>query len=200
MTVLLRHRLSAGYVVTKAPGADQALGDSRLFEIEVPAGATKTVEVVEAMPKAEYFAINSSDALMHLRTLAAITTVAPKVRGAITDVLTTQAKLAGLDQQIAGLRDQAHEYQMRGDELNVQLVSLRAVKTTGELMQKLHQRMADISDRKQKTTIAIVEAQQQSMLLRLRLQDAYGELRDASVVPNTTPVSATAIGVRLEQN
>ena len=194
MMVLLRHRLSPGYVLTKATGREQALGDSRLFEIEVPAGATKTLEVIEAMPKAEYFAINSSDALMHLRTLAAITSVAPKVRGAITDVLTTQAKLAGLDQQIAGLRDQAHEYQTRGDELNVQLVTLRAVKTTGELMQKLHQRMADISERKQKTTIAIVEAQQQSMLLRLRLQDGYGELRDATVPGRIEPT----IGVNLK--
>jgi hypothetical protein len=54
--------------------------------------------------------------------------------------------------------------------------------------------MAEISDRKQKTTIAIVEAQQQTMLLRLRLQDAYGGLRDAAANLKLNTIEPTAVG------
>lgn len=194
MKVLLRHQVASGYTLTKAPGSELALGDSRLFEISVAAGQTKKVEVVESTPKAEYFALSSSQALQHLRELAATPTINEGVRKAIADVLATNGKLAALEQQIAGLRAQADEYQARGNELNVQLVSLRAVKTTGELMQKLQQRMAEISDRKQKTTIAIVEAQQQTMLLRLRLQDAYGGLRDAAANLKLNTIEPTAVG------
>lgn len=194
MKVLLRHQVANGYTLTKAPGSELALGDSRLFEISVAAGQTKKVEVVESTPKAEFFALSSNQALQHLRELAATPTINEGVRKAIADVLATNGKLAALDQKIAGLRVQADEYQARGDELNVQLVSLRAVKTTGELMQKLQQRMAEISDRKQKTTIAIVEAQQQTMLLRLRLQDAYGGLRDAAANLKLNAAEVTAVG------
>ena len=56
--------------------------------------------------------------------------------------------------------------------------------------------MADISDRKQKITIVIVEAQQPSR--RLRLQAALSELRDAAVYTDTQLVFVTATGARLE--
>jgi hypothetical protein len=193
-TLLLRHRSSNGYTLVKGPAndrtgpnsdgasnaSDQSLGDSQLFDIELAANSTKTVDIIEATPKAEFFALDAPMVVNHLRELASNKEIDRSLLASVNDVLQTQNKLQSLDQRIEGLRGQNRELSERSAELNVQLLSLRAVRTTGELVQKLQQRMGDIADRKQKATIAIVEAQQQIMLLRLKLQDAYGGLRDAT--------------------
>jgi hypothetical protein len=62
------------------------------------------------------------------------------------------------------------------DELHAQIVTLQAVKTGGELMSHLKQKMKEISERVQKTTIARVDAEEQIMLTRVQFQDALSEL------------------------
>ena len=56
------------------------------------------------------------------------------------------------------LRRRLADYRERMDELHAQIVTLQAVKTGGDLMTHLKTKMKDISDRVQKTTIAIVDA------------------------------------------
>ncbi len=57
----------------------------------------------------------------------------------------------------------------------MQIVTLQAVKTGGDLMTHLKGKMKDISDRVQKTTIAIVDEEEKIMLARVQFQDALAE-------------------------
>ena len=84
---------------------------------------------------------------------------------------------ADLTDKIATLRDQLAEYRMRSGELHAQLVTLRAVKTGGELMQTLRSRLAEVSDRIQRATIEIVDTQEQLMLARVKLQNQLADLK-----------------------
>ena len=62
------------------------------------------------------------------------------------------------------------------DELHAQIVTLQAVKTGGDLMTHLKDKMKDISDRVQKTTIALVDQEEKIMLARVQFQDTLAEL------------------------
>ena len=64
-----------------------------------------------------------------------------------------------------------------GGELHAQLVTLKAVRTGGELMTSLRGKLTETSDRIQKTTIALVDAQEELMLTRVRFQNQLAELR-----------------------
>ncbi len=62
------------------------------------------------------------------------------------------------------------------DELHAQIVTLQAVKTGNDLMSHLKSKMRDISDRVQRTTIALVDQEEKIMLARVKFQDMLAEL------------------------
>ena len=74
------------------------------------------------------------------------------------------------------LRRRLDDYKERMDELHAQIVTLQAVKTGDDLMSHLKTKMQDISDRVQKTTIALVDQEEKIMLARVQFQDALAEL------------------------
>jgi hypothetical protein len=65
-------------------------------------------------------------------------------------------------------------------------VTLTAVKTGGDLMTHLKDKMKDISDRVQKATIAMVDTEEKIMLTRVTFQDAIAEL----TLPDVTQTAA----------
>jgi hypothetical protein len=73
------------------------------------------------------------------------------------------------------------------DELHAQIVTLQAVKTGGDLMTHLKQKMKEISERVQKSTIAMVDAEEKIMLTRVEFQDALSELS----LPDVTQTALT---------
>ena len=74
------------------------------------------------------------------------------------------------------------------DELNEQILSLRKVKTATSLSRNLQEKMKEISDRVQRTTIDIVDHQEKLMLAKVRFQDALAEL--------TLPDAAASLAVK----
>jgi hypothetical protein len=66
---------------------------------------------------------------------------------------------------------------MRSGELHAQIATLRVVRTGGELMQSLRTRLTEVSDRIQKSTIEIVDLQEQLMLARVKFQNQLADLR-----------------------
>jgi len=84
--------------------------------------------------------------------------------------------LIDLAQEQESLRRRLGDYKERMDELHGQIVTLQAVKTGGDLMSHLKTKMRDISDRVQKTTIAIVDQEEKIMLARVQFQDALAEM------------------------
>lgn len=55
-------------------------------------------------------------------------------------------------------------------------MTLKMVKTGGDLMTSLRQKLVETSDAVQKTTVAIVDAQEQVMLTKVKFQNQLADL------------------------
>jgi hypothetical protein len=176
-TVYLRHRLEPGWALVEAPSAFTRVGDSQLFQVELDAGGTTYVTIAEATPVQRTMALSSEEALDMMQLYVSDDQPTTELKGQIAALLATHRGAVDLTDKIATLRDQLAEYRMRSGELHAQLVTLKAVKTGGELMQTLRTRLAEVSDRIQKATIEIVDTQEQLMLARVKFQNQLADLR-----------------------
>jgi hypothetical protein len=175
--VYLRHRLETGWELIDTPSAFMKVGDSHLFEVDLGAGETKYVTIAEATPMQRTLSLDSQAALDMMRVFVEEPDASPELKKQIVALLDTQRTAADLVDRIETLRDQLAEYRARAGELHAQLVTLKLVKSGGELMSQLRARLADTSDRTQKTTLAIVDAQEKLMLTRLKFANQLGDLR-----------------------
>jgi len=69
------------------------------------------------------------------------------------------------------------KYRQRTDEIHAQIVALRAVKTGGELMRVLKQKLVETSNLVQAVTIAVVDAQERLLVEKTRFADQLAELK-----------------------
>ena len=182
-TVYLRHRLETGWQLVTAPSAFLRVGDSQLFQITLEPGSTKYIDIAEAAPVQRTFELSSDDALGMMKVYIDEPDATPELKKQIEALLATHRGEDDIRDKIKTLRDQLGELQMREGELHAQIVTLRAVKTGGELMATLRSKLAETSDRIQKTTIAIVDAQEQLMLQRVKFANQLVDLHltDATV-------------------
>lgn len=151
------------------------------------AGETKYVTIAEATPLQRTFQLASDDALGMMKVFIAEPGASAQLKAQVEAMLATHRGAADLVDKIQTLRDQLGEYRARSGELHAQLVTLRAVRTGGELMASLRARLGETSDRIQRTTLTLVEAQEQLMLTRVKFQNQLADLRltDATV-PSVT--------------
>jgi hypothetical protein len=175
--VYLRHRMESGWTLVEHPSAFTRVGDSQLFEIDLAAGETTYVTIAEATPITRTFDLGSDEALGMMKVFLEEPGASPQLKAQIEALLATQRSAADLVDKIATLREQLGEYRSRAGELHAQLVTLKAVKTGGDLMTSLRGRLTETSDRVQKTTIAIVDAQEKLMLTRVRFANQLADLR-----------------------
>ena len=176
-TVYLRHRLASGWTLLEHPPTFTRVGDSHLFEIELQPGETKHVTIAEATPIERSLQLGSDEALGMLRVYVDEPDASPALVAQLEALLETQRTTADLEAKIDTLREQLGEYRARSRELQSQLVTLKLVKTGGPLMAALRSRLAETSERVQKTTIALVDAQEQLMLARINFQNQIADLR-----------------------
>ncbi len=176
-TVYLRHRLEAGWALVDAPAKPLEVGDSKLFAITVPAGETTRVTIAEATPVQRTFDLSSEAALGMMKVFIAEPAASPKLRAQIDALLATHRGAADLGDRIQTLRDQLGEYRSRSGELHAQVVTLKAVRTGGDLMASLRSKLAEMSDRVQRATIEIVETQEKLMLARVKFQNQLSDLK-----------------------
>ncbi|HEY1555304.1 MAG TPA: carboxypeptidase regulatory-like domain-containing protein [Kofleriaceae bacterium] len=174
--VFLRHRLQSDWKLVDAPPRSLELGDSKLFEVDLAPHATQDVEIAEATPVERTLELSSDDALEMMKVYIEDPAATPELRAQIESLLATHRASADAVDQIRTLRDQIAEYREREGELHGQLITLKAVHTGGSLLTALKAKLVDTSDRIQKATIAIVEAQEQLMLLRVKFGNQLAEL------------------------
>ncbi|HEY5928163.1 MAG TPA: carboxypeptidase regulatory-like domain-containing protein [Kofleriaceae bacterium] len=175
--VYLRHRLETGWTLIESPSSHMKVGDSQLFEVDLEAGKTKYVTIAEATPLQRTLSLDSNEALDMMKVFIEEPDASPELKKQITALLETHRAAADLIDKIETLRDQLAEYRSRAGELHAQVVTLKLVKTSGELMTSLKSRLAETSERMQKTTIAIVDTQEKLMLARLKFGNQLADLR-----------------------
>ncbi|MEZ4400377.1 MAG: hypothetical protein R3B06_10185 [Kofleriaceae bacterium] len=187
--VYVRHTTEKGWMVLDAPKAFERLGDADLYEIALGAGESKVVEIAEATPLTRTLDLASPTTLDMMKVFVESPNPSPELKKQLKDLLAIHREVVDTDQKIANLRERMVEYRSRMDELNDQIVSLKKVKTATSLSRNLQDKMKDISDRVQKTTIDIVDNQEKLMLGKVRFQDALAELSlpDAAAHLAVTP-------------
>jgi len=179
----IRHRVEDGWILDKAPDTAVKTGDSYLFSIDVEAGGVAEVDISEATPMQRTLQLASPTALSMLEVYVSQPRDDAALRDKLGELLTTHRAIADTVEKIETLRDQLGEYRQRSTELEGQLITLKAVKTGGELVRVLKQKMADMTERIQRATIDVVDAQEAllihktefaNQLAELRLRDALG--------------------------
>lgn len=174
--VYLRHRLESGWKLVDAPSTFTKVGDSQLFEVDLGAGETKYVTIAEETPIERTLDMGTPEAIGMLGIYVDDPEASAPLKAQLAAVLETHKAGVDLEDKIGMLRDQLAEYRAREGELHAQLVTLKMVKTGGDLMLSLRQKLVEVSDRVQKTTIEIVEAQEQVMLTRVKFENELAEL------------------------
>ena len=175
-TVLIRHTTPKGWQITSGPKPLEQLGDARLFAVEVPAGESRILKLEEATPLVRTVDLRSQVGVDLVRVYLQTAKEDDKVQTSMKKLLALFDDMAKAEMQIAHLRERGGEFRVRMDELENQIFSLKAVKTGGQLMVHLQQKMREISEKVQGTTLDIVKAQERMMLAKVSFQDELAEL------------------------
>jgi len=187
--VYVRHTVEKGWSLIDAPETFERIADAHLFEVELPAGATKEIDISEATPMVRTLDLGADPGLEMMKVFVETGDPGPELRAQLQELLKLHNAMIDGKEKIDSLRRRNAEYRVRMDELHGQIVTLKAVKSGGDLLKHLREKMKDISNRVQATTIEIVDTDEQIMLDKVKFQDALAELHlpDAMMMPADVP-------------
>lgn len=187
-TVYLRHTVASGYKLTKAPekvttgekkvsGSDaEHLAGAHLFRVELEPNGKSEVIIEEATPVFRSTDIRTPAGLDLVRAYLNNAALEGPLKAEVEKLLKLHSDMMKIEQQIATAREQMGEYRMRMDELHAQLVTLKAVKTAGPLMQHLEKKLQEVSEKLSKATVDVVGLQEKQMVARVQFQAGVGDL------------------------
>ena len=175
--VFLRHRLESGWALVEAPSTFTKVGDSQLFEVPLKPYETKHVTISEATPVERTFDLQKPDAISMMQVYIDEPEAAPELKAQITAMLVTHRAAADLTDKIATLREQLAEYRSRSNELHGQIVSLKLVKSGGDVRAAVWSLLSVWPARTPYTTLALVAAQEKLMLNKVKFQNQLADLK-----------------------
>jgi hypothetical protein len=175
-TVYIKHTVAEGYKLEKAPEPREKLGGAYLFKVEVEAGGKAEISIEESTPLFKTVDIRSTVGMEQVTAYLSAAAVDGPLKGAVQDLLKLHKEMANIEQQIQTTREQMEEYRARMDELHAQVLTLKAVKTAGPLMQNLEKKLSEVSDKLSKATIDLVALQEKAMVARIKFQDGVADL------------------------
>ncbi len=184
--VYLRHTVKKGWKLIDAPPAYERVGDAHLFEVDLKPGESKVVDIAEATPIERTLDLNAEVTLDMMKIYVDSAVGTPELKDSLKKLLGIHKKLADLTQEKDSIHRRLDDYRERMDELHGQIMSLTAVKTGGDLMTHLKDKMKEISERVQKATIESVDTEEKIMLTRVQFQDAIADL----TLPDVTQQAA----------
>ncbi len=193
--VFVRHTTHKGWtLLPDSPPSFERVGDAHLFKVDLKPLETRTITIAEATPIERTLDLNADVTLDMMKVYVEAPDGSPEIKDQLRKLLAIHKSLIDLAQEQDSLRRRLGDYKERMDELHAQIVTLQAVKTGNDLMSHLKTKMRDISDRVQKTTIALVDQEEKIMLARVRFQDAFAEmtLNDVTAPPPAGAPAATA--------
>jgi outer membrane protein OmpA-like peptidoglycan-associated protein len=174
--VYVKHTVPKGYTLGKAPKAFERVGSAHLFRVELEPNAKTDVTIEEHTPVFRSTDIRTDGGLELLRAYVSRGALQEGLKEPVAQIVKLNAEMAKLAQGISTLHEQMGEYRARMDELHVQIVTLRAVKTAGPLMAHLEKKLREMSEKLSKATVDVVGLQEQQMIAKIKLQNAVGEL------------------------
>jgi OmpA family len=198
-TLFIRHTVAKGWTLLDKPPAFERVGDAHLFEVQLKPGETKQVAIAEATPIECTLDLSADVTLEMMKVWVEAPEGSHELKDQLRKLLGLHKNLVDLAQAQDSMRRRLTDYRGRMDDLHGQIVTLQAVKTSGDLMTHLKTKMKEISDRVQHTTIQIVDQEQKIMLAKVQFQDALAELTlpdalQAALPPLASPDSAAPTG------
>lgn len=175
--VFLRHSVRKGWQLVKSPDVHERMGEAHLFEVALKAGETKTVEIVEATPLVRTLDLRAPESIELVRVYLQGKDTDQRFAEPMKKLLQIHAEMADVAQLIDLERSRMEEYRVRMTELQEQILTLKGVPNSGQLMGHLQSKLREMSDGVQKGTIAVINLEQKLMLARIRFQDGVSELR-----------------------
>ncbi|HUS68070.1 MAG TPA: hypothetical protein VMZ28_26235 [Kofleriaceae bacterium] len=176
VTVYVRHTVADGWNLGTAPAAHEKVGDAHLFKVALAPRETKAIAVEESTPMTRTLDLRSPSALDMVALYLTQPVDDPGLATPMKTLLALNKEMADHQSSIDNLRQRLGDYRVRMDELHAQIVTLQAVKSGGNLMKHLKQKMTEVSELVQKGTIDLVNREERLMLARIRFQDAIAEL------------------------
>ncbi len=190
--VYIRHTVPAGYHASKAPTDPEHVSGADLYRVEVDGFGKQEVVLEESTPVYRTADIRSNEGLELVRAYLSSAVVSGPLKGQVDELVRTEKQIGEGEQRIATLREQMGEYRQRMDELHVQIVTLRAVRTAGPLMASLEKKLQEVSDKLSKATIDVVALEETLMLARIKFQDGVADLSlESDPATGTTKVAST---------
>jgi hypothetical protein len=176
-SVYVRHAVAEGWTLRPTKLSVERLGGTYLFNVKVPPHSAIEVSLEQETPVKRTIDLHTSAGVEAVGLyLNAATELEPKLRQQLDDILKLYRQMADAEQKIATVAQQMDEYRARIEEINVQLVTLRKVKTASELSRHLAKKMQEMSDRLQTATIRSTDLKEEVMTRRIRVQDELAEL------------------------
>jgi hypothetical protein len=191
-TVYVRHTVEKGWTLLDAPKTFEKIADAHLFAIEVKAGKTVTVDIAEATPMVRTLDLSADPSLEMMNVFVQSDTPSPELKSQLKELLAIHKDMVDGKEKIDGLRRHLAEYRVRMDELTAQIMTLKKVKSAGDLMKHLQDKLKEMSNDVQKATIQIVDTDEKVMMTKVKFQDALAELHLDDVLapqPDTTSVT-----------
>ena len=173
----VRHLPAAGYTLTAPSRGFEKLRGAYLFPVTVPAGGSLNLTIEESTPIQKTIDVRSEGGVAELGLyLKAAPNLPDDLKQKLGQVLTMHRELGELDEKLTTISTQIEMYRARVDELNAQLVTLRKVPQAQELSRNLAKKMAEISDKLQKSTLDAASVEGQRLTRRVALEDRLAEL------------------------
>jgi hypothetical protein len=175
-TVYVRHTLAEGYKLTKSPANVERMGNAHVFRVELAPNEKRDVDIEESTPVFKTADLRTPEGLDLVNVFVSSAAAEGPLKAAVADLLQVHRDMANLEQHIATTKEQMGEYRERMDELHVQIVTLRAVRTAGPLMQSLERKLSEMSDKLSKSTIDVVSLEEKLMVAKIHFQDKVADL------------------------
>jgi hypothetical protein len=173
----VRHLPAPGYTLTAPTRGFEKLRGAYLFPITVPAGGSLDLTIEESTPIQKTVDVRSEAGVAELGLYLKTANSLPEdLKEKLGQVLSMHRELSELGERLTTIETQIDMYRARVDELNAQLVTLRKVPQAAELSRNLAKKMAEISDKLQKSTLDAASVEGQRLTRRVALEDRLAEL------------------------
>jgi hypothetical protein len=175
--VYVRHLVPDGWTLRQGKARFEKLRGAYLFPVMVPARGALKLEIEETQPLEKSVDINTAAGV---ETIALFLKKAKKLEPALAkqldEIVKIHKDMVDVGEHIQTIESQMSTYRERIDEIHAQLVTLRRVTTADKLSRHLAQKMEEISDRLQKSTLQVTDLKGKQMTQRVTLQDRLAEL------------------------
>lgn len=177
-TVYLRHDSERGWKLKKGPTPTSQVGTMNVFKVKLDPGTKENVEIVEVTPITATLDLTTDQGVEELSRYLRTRKKDTRFTEAATHLVNAHRKISRNLKRINHVAGQLAMLRGRLDELHIQLVTLEAVKTRGQIIRALQSRMAGVSKQVQDAVMEIVDLREEIMVDRFAYRDLIAEMVD----------------------